>query len=393
MIHLSEKGADYLGRVRALGPAIDAAADEIETRRDLPADLFAELRSQNLFRLVQPKEYGGVELDPPSLVQVIEEIANHDASVAWCVGQTNICAITSAFLEPSVARDIFGPDTGILAWGPGPGQARVVPGGYRVSGNFDFASGSRLSSWLGAHVPVIEPDGSRRLGSNGKPITYTMFIPKDQIQVRDTWQVMGLRGTGSDSYTLDDLFVPEAYTLARDPNRKPNVSGRLYVFTPSMLYSSSFAGIALGIARRFMDSFVHDMRDTTPRGASRTRGESHVMQAHVGMNEARLRSARLFLLDSVSAIWLEAEKTGVVTQDQLVTIRMASTWAIQSAREVVATLYGAAGALAIFNSRPFERRFRDIHTVTQQIQGHPAHFETIGQILLGREPDRPMFTF
>ncbi len=142
-----------------------------------------------------------------------------------------------------------------------------------------------------------------------------------------------------------------------------------------------------------MDSFVHDMRDTTPRGASRTRGESHVMQAHVGMNEARLRSARLFLLDSVSEIWLEAEKTGVVTQDQLVTIRMASTWAIQSAREVVATLYGAAGALAIFNSRPFERRFRDIHTVTQQIQGHPAHFETIGQILLGREPDRPMFTF
>jgi len=91
MIHLSEKGADYLGRVRALGPAIDAAADEIETRRDLPPDLFAELRSQNLFRLVQPVEYGGVELDPPSLVQVIEEVASHDASVAWCVGQTNIC--------------------------------------------------------------------------------------------------------------------------------------------------------------------------------------------------------------------------------------------------------------------------------------------------------------
>jgi alkylation response protein AidB-like acyl-CoA dehydrogenase len=101
----------------------------------------------------------------------------------------------------------------------------------------------------------------------------------------------------------------------------------------------------------------------------------------------------MFLLGSVSDIWHDVQKTGVLTQDQLVTTRMASTWAIQSAREVVATLYGAAGALAIFNSRPFERRFRDIHTVTQQIQGHPAHLETVGQILLGREPDRPMFTF
>ncbi len=393
MIHLSEKGADYLQRVRDLGPAIDAAVPAIEDNRDLPPDLFAALRAKGLFRLVQPIEYGGAELDPPSLVQVIEAVASHDASVAWCVGQTNICAITSAFLEPAVTRDIFGPDTGILAWGPGPGQARVVPGGYRVSGNFDFASGSRLASWLGAHVPVIEPDGTRRVGSNGKPITYTMFFPKSQAQVRDTWQVMGLRGTGSDSYTLDDLFVPEAYALARDPNRTPLVSGKLYTFTPSTLYASSFAGIALGIARSFMDSFVREMRDTTPRGASRTRGESHVMQAHVGTNEARLRAARAFLLGSVSEIWEQAQQTGTLTQEQLMTIRLASTWAIQSAREVVATLYGAAGAVAMLNSRPFERRFRDMHSVTQQIQGHPAHFETVGQILLGRQPDRPMFTF
>lgn len=351
------------------------------------------MRERGLFRLVQPTEHGGAELDPPSLVQVIEAVARHDASTAWCLGQTNICAITSAYLEPSVVNDIFGPDTGILAWGPGPGQARVVPGGFEVNGDFDFASGSRLASWLGAHVPVIEPDGTRRHGSNGKPVTYTMFFPKSSAKVRDTWQVMGLRGTGSDSYTLTNLFVPAAYSLARDAAVKPRVSGKLYVFTPSTLYASSFAGIALGIARAVMDSFVKDVKDTKPRGASRTRGESHVIQSQVAQNEARLRSARIFLLGSVSEIWDEAQKTGVLTEDQLVTLRMASTWAIQSAREAVAQLYAAAGALAIFNSRPFERRFRDIHTVTQQIQGHPAHFETVGQILLGRDPDRPMFTF
>ena len=393
MIYLSPKGADYLQRVRDLGPMIDAYGDKIDETRDLPAPLVDAMRERSLFRLVQPVDYGGVEMDPPSLVQIIEEIARHDASAAWCTGPTNICALTSAYLEPSVTRDIFGPDTGILAWGPGPGQAHAVPGGFRVNGNFDFASGSRLATWLGCHVPVIEPDGSKRSGPDGKSIIHTMFFPKSSVQVLDTWQTMGLRGTGSDSYTVKDLFVPEAYAMARTTDAKPRVDGKLYLFTASMLYSSSFAGIALGIARSFMDAFVKDMRDTTPRGGSRTRGENHVMQATVGQGEARLRSARYYLLGSVSEIWDEAQRTDEVTQEQLVTLRMASTWAIQSAKEVVASLYTAAGALAIFNSRPFERRFRDIHTVTQQIQGHPAHFETVGQILLGRVPDRPMFTF
>ena len=393
MNSLSAKGTDYLQRARSLGPAIDAAVDVIDANRDLPASLFAALREKGLFRLVQPEDYGGAELDPPSLVQIIEEIASHDASVAWCVGQTNICALTAAYLPPAVVKDIFGPDTGILAWGPGPGTAAAVPGGYRVNGSFDFASGSRLASWLGAHVPVIEADGSKRMGQDGKPLSMTMFFRKNTVEVRDTWQTMGLRGTGSDSYTVKDLFVPEAYTMARDGSAPLRVKGALYVFTPSTLYASSFAGIALGIARSVRTSFVKEAAGSVPRGGSRARSENHVMQAHVGFNEAKLRAARTFLLTSVSDIWEEARVRGTLTQEDLITIRMASTFAIQSAKQVVATLYEAAGAMAIFNARPFERRFRDVHTVTQQIQGHPEHFETVGQVLLGRKPDRPLFTF
>ena len=390
---LSAKGTDYLHRVRALGPAIEAAVDEIDRSRDLPAPLFAALREQGLFRLVQPEDYGGAALDPPSLIQVIEEIASHDASVAWCVGQTNICALTAAYLAPEVVKDIFGPDTGILAWGPGPGEAKVVPGGYRVSGSFQFASGSRLASWLGCHVPVIEADGSKRLGIDGKPLSATMFFRKTSAVVTDTWYTMGLRGTGSDSYAVTDLFVPDAYTMPRDGSAKLRVTGELYAFTPSTLYAGSFAGIALGIARSVMTAFVTDAVGAVPRGGRRPRSENHVMQAHVGWNEARLRAARTYLLVTVSDVWAEARKRGHLTQDELVAIRMASTFAIQSAKQVVATLYEAAGAMAIFNARPFERRFRDIHSVTQQIQGHPEHFETVGQVLLGRTPDRPLFTF
>ncbi|MBS0243408.1 MAG: acyl-CoA dehydrogenase family protein, partial [Proteobacteria bacterium] len=193
---LSSKGQEYLQRARDLGPKIAAAADEIERLRDLPEALFAELRERGFFRLVQPSGYGGAELDPPSLVQVIEEIAGHDASTAWCLGQTNICALTSAYLAPEVAHEIFGRDTGVLAWGPGPGQALAVPGGYRITGNFDFASGSRLATWLGAHVPVIEADGTKRLGRDGKPLVTTLFFRKSSAEVRDTWATLGLCGTG-----------------------------------------------------------------------------------------------------------------------------------------------------------------------------------------------------
>lgn len=289
---LSTKGEEILAIVRSLGPVITEAADTIDRTNDLPPALFAALRDRDLFRLVQPQDYGGIELDPPSLLQVCEEVAKHDASTAWCLGQTNICAYVAGYLPPDTVHTIFAPSTGIVAWGPGPAQAKAVPGGYRLSGKFDFASGSRLATWLGAHVPVIEADGSRRVGPDGKPTITTLLFPKESAQVRDTWHVMGLRGTGSDSYTVADLFVPEGYALHRHPSVRPRVAGKLYVFTQSTLYAPSFAGIAMGIARAYMDAFIRDMKDTTPRGAARPRGDNNVMQATVGRSEATLRAAR-----------------------------------------------------------------------------------------------------
>jgi len=391
---LSPRGVEYLARARELAPIIESCSAEIDAIRDLPDTLFQALLARDMFRLVQPREYGGAELEPMDLVQVIEEVAKHDASTAWCLGQNNVSATTAAHLEPAAVKEILGSPRGIIAWGPGPAQAKVAPGGYRLTGKFDFASGSRHATWLGAHVPIIETDGSRRTWPDGGPATYTLLFPRTSAKVMDTWHVIGLKGTGSDSYTVDDLFVPQAHAVPRGgPNRKPKVAGRLFKFTPSPLYASSFAGVALGIARATFDAFVQEMRDTTPRGASRTRGNNNVVQAAVGQSEARLRSARMFLLGSLEQIWAEMEHQEALNRAQQLTVRLASTWAIHQARETVTQLYMAAGSSAVFNQRPFEKRFRDIHTLTQQFQGQAAHFETVGQILLGMEPDRPMFTF
>jgi len=391
---LDATDADYLRRARELGPELDAAADEIERRRELPDAIVEALVERGLFRLLLPRNHGGAELRPAAYVSVIEEVAKHDASVAWCLGQACGCTMTSAFLDPAVAREIFGEKRGIVAWGPpGPAEARAVPGGYRLTGTWSFASGSHHATWLGAHVAILDPNGAPQLRPDGAPVMRTLLFPKASASFTDIWQVIGLCGTGSDSYTVADLFVPEKYTVSRENAAKPREPGLLYAFSSSNIYASGFAGVALGIARSALDAFVELARDKIPRGAKRTLRDNNVVQEQVSHSEARLCSARAFLLGSLDEIWREVGGSGRLAADHNTTIRLASTWAIHQARDVVDMAYHAAGATAIFKSNPFERRFRDIHTVIQQYQGRQAHFETVGQALLGLEPEGAMFTF
>ena len=227
-------GADYIERARQLGPMIEAAADEIERRRDLPEPIVAALAERGLFRLLLPHSLGGAELPPAAYVPVVEEIAKHDASVAWCLGQACGCTMTAAYLAPEVAREIFGGERGIVAWGPpGPAEARMAPGGYSLTGTWSFASGSHHATWLGAHVAVFAEDGTPRLRPDGSPVFRTLLFPKPQAVMTDIWHVIGLRGTGSDSYTVTGLFVPEDHAVERSADAKPRETGLLYAFSSS----------------------------------------------------------------------------------------------------------------------------------------------------------------
>jgi indole-3-acetate monooxygenase len=390
-----DRGSEYLRRARVLGPTLDAAADEIERRRELPETIVEALIEQRFFRLLLPRSLGGAELPPAHYVEVIEEVAKHDASVAWCLGQACGCTMTAAYLEPEAASEIFGGKRGIVAWGPpgSPAEARAVPGGYRLTGSWAFASGSHHATWLGAHVPILTEEGAPQLRPDGGPVVRTLLFPKASAKFTDIWHVIGLRGTGSDQYSVADLFVSQKYTVLREAEPKPRQPGRLYAFSSSNIYAAGFAGVALGIARSTLDAFIVLARDKIPRGARNTLRENNLIQAQVAQSEARLRAARAFLLRSLDQIWGEIDGATRLTIDHNTTIRLASTWAIHQAREVVDTVYHAAGATAIFNNEPFERRFRDIHTVVQQYQGRQAHFESVGQVLLGLDPAGAMFTF
>ena len=381
--------ADYLTKVREIAPALAAAGPEIDTRRELPEAIVAALVERGLFRLLLPRSLDGAELLPAEYVPIIEELAKTDASAGWCVNQNSGCSMTAAHLAPEVAREIFGGPRGILAWGPGPGEARRVAGGYQVTARWAFASGSHHATWLGCHVPVIEADGKTLSHEDGTPVVRTFLFPKSATKFTDIWHTIGLRGTGSDEYSIKDLFVPEAYSIDVLSRRETPIGEDrlLYRFSSLALYAAGFAGVALGTARGMLDHFIELARDKIPRGARLTMRNNNVTQRQTGEAEARIASARRYLIGSLEDITASVAERGYITLDERMTIRLASTFAIHTAVEVVDMLYQAAGATAIFNENPFERRFRDVHSVQQQLQGRQQHFETVGQHLLGLETD------
>jgi len=390
----SDTSLDYLDKTREIAPMLAAAADEIEGRRELPERVVEALIERGFFRMLLPRSLGGAELHPLTYVQVLEEIAKADPSTAWSLGQNSGCSMIAPYLDPAAAHEIFGPPRGILAWGPelpGAGRGVAVEGGIRVTGRWGFATGSRHATWLGAHVPIFEPDGTPRLNVNGRQFVRTVLFPKSSAEIIDNWQVIGLRGTGSDSYRVDDLFVPQKYTASRDNEAERREPGLLYRFTSGMIYAASFSNVSLGIARGALDAFIVLARDKIPRGARGTLRENNVVQSQVAQCEAKLRSSRAFVHQTLAKMWEEAERKGEFLYEQHVRLRLSTTWAIHQARDVVATVYGAAGSTAVFNENPFERRLRDIHAGTQQGQGRPIHFETVGQVLLGLPPQGRMF--
>src|ERR1700749_4774372 len=198
-------GCGLVERARALQPLIANEADEIERTRRLTPNVTAALVENELYRALLPRTYGGHEVPLEIFMQMQEEIAKADASTAWCLGQCAVCAMTAAYLEPDAANEIFNTPPGILAWGAINHEVKVAPGGYIANARWEFASGSRQASWLGAHVKIVEAHGTLRKKANGAPDIRTILFPIDSATMYDVGDTIGLRGTATDSYSVENL--------------------------------------------------------------------------------------------------------------------------------------------------------------------------------------------
>ena len=378
---------DPVARARELGAEIVAAADEIERTRRIPGALLERLHASRLFRMLLPRSAGGDETEPAVYVAAIEELARHDASIAWNTFALNSASLIAAYLEPAVNHAIFADPRSVVAWGPpNASRATAVEGGYRLTGRWDFGSGTRQARWIGAHCHVVEADGALWLNRFNQPTVRTLLFPASDVTLLDTWQTIGLRGTASDSYSVNDLFVSEAFSSTREDPTLRRERGPLYAFTMQGVYATGCAAVGIGIARAMLSEFIALASRKAPRNLGRL-ADNTVVQADVARAEARLGSARAYLIETLSTIYADADDVAPIEVADRARVRLACTNAIHGAAEVVDFAYKGAGVDAIFPGSPFERRFRDMHTLSQQIQARSAHFEQVGQILLGVPPE------
>jgi alkylation response protein AidB-like acyl-CoA dehydrogenase len=375
-----------LEAARTLAPLIRASAPETDAQRELPRPLFEAMADAGLFRLALPRTLGGAEMDLPSYIQVIEELGRADASTAWVTNQVSIFATYAARMETAAARAIWidTPRSVVANTPQANAQAIVVPGGYRVTGRQGFSTGCRHASWLAAHTTVTE-QGRPRL-DDGQPEMRYCFVPRAEAQLLDTWQVRGMRGTGTHHFAVDDVFVPEDRTV-KSVTAPLVERGPLYRLPRTLVFASGDAAVALGTARSCLAAFMELATTKTPRAMDALLRDQPMIQSEVGRAEARLRSSRAFLREAVREIWDAVLATGAVTLEQRAVLRLATTDGIRTAVTVVDMVYTMAGATAAYESSPIQRHFQDVHVMSQHLQARLAHYELVGRHWLGLKID------
>ncbi len=377
---------------RALAPRIRERAAEIEAARQLPPDLVMELANARLFKVAVPEAEGGLGADIVTALRVIEEVARADGSTGWCLAMAVNTFRQSAQFTPAARRELFYSDpVGVSAGSANPrGRAVAVPGGYRVTGHWFFASGCMHASSLHGACKVFDGEAPRLLPTGDQEVRIVYFYPKSIARIIDTWTVSGMRGTGSHDIEVDDVFVPEARTFSA-LERRARVTGPINRIHGFDLAGCGFACVGLGVARAAIDALVDLANVKVPRISSELLRERAMAQAQVGEAEALLRSGRAFLFDVVGEMWETVLAAEPVTERQRSELRLAMTHAAQSAAKATHLACATAGTTSIFSSSPLERYARDAEVVTRHVQLQSVNYEAVGRTLFGLESNSPLF--
>jgi alkylation response protein AidB-like acyl-CoA dehydrogenase len=373
-------------RAHALQPLLDQHGAEMDRRREVVPEVVDALVANDMLRLLLARNLGGAELPLIEFCKTVEAIAWSDASVAWFVNQSNVSSATSAAAMPQeAALACFGTPGVGLAWGARNGTSRAirVEGGYRLSGTWSFASGGRHTTWMGAHSAVQNPDGTPHQ-RYGKADDRSFVFKRTDAKIVDDWFVLGLRGTGSDTYTLEDLFIPDSHAPARDALQERREPGPLYTIGSTLLYASGFCSVTLGLARRLLETYIDLARGKHSRASINAMSANNAIQREIALLEAKLSAARAWLHAEVREAYDKA-LNGTLDVDARMRLRLATTYGMNEATDVSIAAYRASGTTAMLNSAPFERRFRDAMSASQHLQGMLGHVEMVGRHILGVE--------
>ena len=384
---------DMVAAAKALRPQIIAARDEMDRHRRLPPSLVKSMDDAGLFRIYLPGSLGGPEADPMTAFRIVEQLSIADGSVGWCIFISGAICLYSGWLEPPVAKEMFGVPCTLRGSGSFRplGTARIVDGGYVATGQWDFASGCLHANWLFLNCVVADDNGPRmNVGGplDGTPQLRMMSLPVQDAKIISNWSVIGLHGTGSNDVAVADLFVPENRTFAltdqpRDPAPLCTFRSALAAtFTP-------LAGNTLGMARGALDAFMElaGARATT-MNMSLLRDRPPVQEV-VGRAEAIISGARAYMLDAVGTMWEAVQEGREDIGDEVLQTRLAVTHAVHESARAIDMLYHASGTNAVRSRNLLERYFRDVHTAMMHAGGLLTNFEQGGRVALGLPPNAP----
>ena len=360
--------------VRALRPLILEHADVAERDSHYAQPVIDAMRDAGVYRALIPRALGGGEITASDLLASLEELARADASIGWLAMIGSTSGLASAYIDPTLARELFTEQT-IAAGVVAPrGTGKRVEGGLVLNGRWPFASGCLHSALIGLSCTVEGEDPS--------PIFHAL-VPMSDVEVLDTWDVSGLRATGSHDIVAQDIFVPEGRGFYFFPEQRSRHEGTLYHFSLRGLLSAVVAAVALGTARGALDDIRELATKKTPTGRQKALSELATTQVDYARAEGRLRSGRAFLFETVEEIWGARERGERISGEQRALLRLASTAAVDGAVVAVDAAYTLGGATSIYAASPLQRRFRDIHAITQHLMVTTASYEAAGRALLG----------
>ncbi len=378
-----------VGRARALEPIIRRYAETTERERRLAPPVVQAMREAGLFRMFTPRALGGLEVDPVTVARVAEEIASFDSAAAWALQAANTGSWWAGHFPESGIAELYaeGPDVVMSASFAPPHRAESVAGGYRFTGRGSLASTIHDSPWV--FLTGIVFDGEQARTTAVGPVVVGLALRTSEVEIIDTWQSLGMRGTDSNDVAAHGVFVPEARSFVVAPvyEPAPQFAGPLYRLPALAATDVIIAPVALAIARGSITA-VREIADRkTPLGSTKTMRHRPAVQFALADAEAQLRAARLLFYETLNATWRRAIANEAQTLEHRADLMLACAHAVRASAHVADLMHRMGGTNGIYERSPLERHFRDAQTVRHHGFLSEARLETVGQVYLGVEPE------
>jgi alkylation response protein AidB-like acyl-CoA dehydrogenase len=378
----------------ALRPALRDYHQEIEREQRLPQTLVEELRAAGFYRLVIPRALGGLEADPLTYLRVVELLAEGAGSVGWNLANNGIGQLVTLGLPDEGVNEIYahGADTIIAGTAvPGGGRAAPVAGGYRVSGRWQFGSGCQESAWMLGSFQVFD-DGEPRRRPDGGSLYWRGVFPRAEAEiVPGSWDVAGLRGTGSFDWTVENVFLPERRTMPQIgiplENQWARWPGVTYALPVQCWVGPHHSAVITGIARAGIDALIDLAGGKIPRGRSGALlCENPQVQDAVGRADAILNAGRAYRTAMIAELWNTVASGDETTLEQRARCRLAAIYAGDSAREAMNLMYRHGGSTSFKRESRLAECWRDLHVVGQTVTIAPEWYPIGGRVYLGMDP-------